>query len=48
MKVIYDFVHGDECSGPADPCAAVDQDGLGAVPGTTDGPDKIRYISGYI
>ena len=44
IKLIHKFVHPDKCPSPADPGAAVDQDGLGAVLGLADGPDGLHHV----
>ena len=44
IKLIHKFVPPDKCPSPADPGAAVDQDGLGVVLGLADCPDGLHHV----
>ena len=44
IKVLNYFVDSNKSPSPPDPSAAVDQDGLRAVPGVADGPDGLHHV----
>ena len=44
IKVLNYFVDSNKSPSPPDPCTAVDQDGLGVVPGVADGPDGLHHV----